>query len=254
MALNAIRSRSREQPVPDEYLRDDASARACARPVLLAYACVWGGLAAVALGLLPAWTLPAAAVMLSRAMTPFHEYYHTPMSRFPFWIRIIPVFLSPVMGGLREQRYLHFCHHRYLGDPARDPDHPIIHASLAVALLRSFAQPEHALWFSLIRRRLSRIDRAEALLRALLFALAVAALGPAFLFYLIPARLLWTFNYLAFSRMLHRAPLRIPWLGRAFYIPVLLGARWLPVFEEHDAHHRLPLVRAEHLRRFRGSP
>lgn len=227
--------------------RDAAAARAYARPVALAYGWLWVNVAAVALELAPPCTLLIAAALLSRAMTPFHEYYHSPLPRVPLWIRLIPVPLSPFMGGLKEHRAQHFAHHRYLGDPTRDPDHAIIHGPWLGALGRSFLQPERALGFALRHHGLNREAATEALVRALLFVGAVGLLGPRLLWFWIPARLLWTLNYLAFSRLLHQTPPHLPWIGRHLYIPLLLGGRFLPVFLHHQAHHREPRVRLEHL-------
>jgi hypothetical protein len=190
--------------------------------------------------------------MLSRAMTPFHEYYHAPLRRHPLLMRLVPVLISPFMGGLVELRYAHFFHHRFLGDARRDPDHLIIRGSLRVAVVLSFFQPERSLWFSLARRRVSGPRIVDVLVRAILFAAIVAVLRERFLWYWIPARLLWAANYLAFSRLLHRTPLVIPRLAEIVYVPLLLGSRWMPVFREHEVHHRLPLVAAEHLARFRS--
>ncbi len=241
------------QPVPIEYRHTDDAVRGYARTVVLSYAGMWGAFAAVALGFAPHATLLVGAVLLSRAMTPFHEYYHAPIARVPFVMRLIPVVLSPFSAGLHEQRFLHFQHHRYLGDAQRDPDHLLIHGPIPIALWRCWWQPERALWISLVRKRLSRQDVAEVVLRALLFGAVAWALGWAFLWYLIPARLLWMGNYFGFARFLHMSPPFLPWLLRAVYIPTLLGSRWLSVYTEHEVHHRLPVVRAEHLHRFRDA-
>lgn len=236
-------------PCLQRYHRDAAAAREYARVVLVAYAGLWGGVATVAAGLLPPCCLLIAAILLSRAMTPYHEYYHTPLARVPLWIRLTPVLLSPLMGGLKEQRAQHFAHHRYLDDPQRDPDYAIIHGPLLGAVLRCFLQPEGALWYALRRGRVTWECAAEALLRAALLAAVAWLLGPRLLWYWLPARLLWTANYLAFSRLLHQEPLRLPWLGVHLYVPLLLGRRFLPVFLEHQAHHRDARVRPEHLHR-----
>lgn len=240
-------------PVPVECRHDAAAARGYAREVVLSYAGIWGAFAAVASGIAPPAVLVVGAVLLSRAMTPFHEYYHAPIARPPFIMRLIPVVLSPFSGGLSEQRFLHFQHHRYLGNPRLDPDDPVIHGSIVAALWRCAFQPERALWFSLVRGRMSRLDAAEATLRALLFVGVAWALGWGFLWYWVPARLLWLGNYLGFARLLHMSPPHLPWPLRVFYIPLLLGSRWLPVYTEHEVHHRLPVVRAEHLHRFRDA-
>lgn len=240
---------------PDKsYCRNAQVAPSYARPVLVAYGALFVSLALVYLRWIPPVLLILPALLLSRAMTPFHEYYHTPLPTIPLSMRLIPALLSPWMGGLYEQRFVHFQHHRHLGDNDRDPDHRIIHGSFVTALLLSFFQPERSLFHFMRQGRPSQRQFAEAALRSVLFVVATAALGKAFLCYLVPARILWMINYLAFSRMLHQEPLQIPYLAKIFYIPVFLGSRWLPVYTEHEVHHRFPLLRVEYLAQFRTWP
>jgi fatty acid desaturase len=225
---------------------DDADARRYVREGFLYVALIQAQLAAVLLGWLPPWSLPALApVWMARLMIGRHELIHLRKEgEVDAFTRLWPVLamVTPLSCGYREYRRLHQRHHQHLLTDG-DPDVYQIRGSLLSGWFHCFTSPEQTLVRWIAEAGVDGALVRGVVARALFFAVGAALCGRLFLWYWVPLRLTYGTALFLFSYVLHRRGPRygvfrieLGPVGVRLFVLLFGRVGWLAVCN-HDVHH-----------------
>lgn len=221
---------------------------------MLALFLLYGHVAAVLLGWLPAWSLCLTTpILIVRWMLNLHELMHlrTEQEVDPI-TRLLPLLLSPLSIGYREHLVMHRGHHLHMATP-QDPEYYQLRGNKLVGFLNALTAPEQAFLRWIATHGVDAELAVGGLARLALFAGLAWISGPLFLWYWIPARLSHAISFFTFFYMLHRRGpefgvyrLHLPkWLAQIY--AVLCGREAMLATCYHDVHHRNHRVSALHL-------
>ncbi|MEO1652370.1 MAG: fatty acid desaturase [Bacteroidota bacterium] len=228
--------------------------------ILLTYLLVLGGIALNLFYQAPLWLVyPFIIFGVYVSFTPLHEATHRALSSNKFlndFLGSVSAFLLLPFANTKGYRYIHMCHHRYVGDKTLDPDDPLVHIPTKYFpfgyLIFLIADYTWAYWlvFKVWKRTpiVSRVNILWMLLANAAFNLAWL-LSPFwyefFILYFIPARLGQAYIAFSFAHIQH--PEGMKWhehpfhstfmmKGNFFYLKSLLGQ------SHHAMHHFLPHI------------
>lgn len=236
------------------YFNGDSDARRLTLTPILCLSLLYGHFTAGVLGWVPLWTFCLSApILVVRWMLATHELMHIRSAGEVDWVtRLMPLLLTPLSLGYREQLEMHRGHHRYMATP-QDPEYYQLHGNKLQGLAGALTAPEQAFFRWLGREGMDAELVLGATVRAALFALLAYAAGTAFWWYWIPVRLAFGASYFAFFYALHRRGkehgvyrVMLPvWFAKLFAL--LFGREALLATTFHDIHHAQPRISAFHL-------
>ena len=229
----------------------DDDARRLKRAGLLYNAAAYAHLFAAVAGLLPAWSLLLTIpVLVPRWMIAVHELFHLRSRHEVNTVtRLLPFLFTFLSVGYRELLVNHRRHHRHMATP-QDAEYFQLRGSRLTGLLNAFSAPEQ-IWFRWVTEHGIDGELARAtFLRLALFLALIGSTGTVFLWYWVPARLVFGLSYFIFFYCLHRRgehygvyPLLLPRaLQRA--ATLVWGRDVVEATLHHDIHHAQPRIAA----------